>query len=49
MLDQFYTTVAKALITMREAGVIDEYLPAAAFLELATETSPIAEAALLIR
>jgi hypothetical protein len=39
--------VAKALITMREAGVIDEYLPAAAFLELATATSPIAEAALL--
>ena len=39
--------VAKALITMREAGYIDEYLAAAALLELAEVASPITEAALL--
>jgi len=39
--------VAKALVIMREAGHIDEYLAAAAFLELAAVASPITEAALL--
>jgi hypothetical protein len=39
--------VAKGLITMREGGYIDEYLAAAALLELGEVASPIAEAALL--
>jgi len=39
--------VAKALIVMREGGFIDEYLTAAALLELALVDSPITEAALL--
>jgi hypothetical protein len=39
--------VAKALVALREEGLIDEHLAAAAVLELAGGTSRLATAALL--
>lgn len=39
--------VAKALLTLREDGVVDEHLAAAAVIELANGPSPVATAALL--